>query len=84
MSEGVPVIVGDAVPAFTVTLKVVDAEWPYASAAVQVTIVFPIGNVDPDAGEQDTATAAPYWSVAVGVAYVSVEPAWVAAAAGST
>ena len=67
-----------------VTVKVVDAALPYASAAVQVTAVFPIGNVDPDAGVHVGVSAVPYWSVAVGVVYVSVEPAEVAAAAGST
>jgi hypothetical protein len=50
----------------TVTVKAVDAALPYASVAVQVTVVFPIANVDPDAGAHEGVSAVPYWSVAAG------------------
>jgi hypothetical protein len=39
-----------------------------ASVAVQVTVVTPTGNVDPEAGEQATAASPVHESVAVGVA----------------
>jgi hypothetical protein len=66
MSVGVPVMTGRVVPALTFTVNVVDAALPFASVAVQVTVVVPIGKTEPDAGEQDTATDALYWSFAVG------------------
>ena len=81
MPVGVPTITGAA--SFIVTVNVVDAVFSYGSVAVQVTVVVPIANVEPDVGEQDTGTDAPYSSVAVGAVYVSVEPAEVAAATGS-
>jgi hypothetical protein len=80
MSDEAP-ITGAA--SLTVTVNVVDAVFSYGSVAVQVTVVVPIANVEPDVGEQDTGTDAPYSSVAVGAVYVSVEPAEVAAATGS-
>jgi hypothetical protein len=40
----------------TVTLKLPFAVLPAPSVALQLTVVVPIGNVDPDEGEQLTAT----------------------------
>jgi len=42
---------------------------------VQITVVVPIANVDPDAGVQVTGTFAPYSSVAVGAVQDFVAPA---------
>jgi hypothetical protein len=42
--------------------------------AVQVTVVIPSGNKDPDAGAHVTGTLAPYSSVAVGAVQDSVAP----------
>ena len=42
---------------------------------MQITVVVPIANVDPDAGVQITGTLAPYSSVAVGAVQDSVAPA---------
>ena len=41
---------------------------------MQITVVVPIANVDPDAGVQVTGTLAPYSSVAVGAVQDSVDP----------
>lgn len=63
-----------------VTVKDEVSVLPYTSVAEQSNVVVPIGNVDPDVSPlsgnevQDTGTDAPYSSIAVGVAYVSVEP----------
>ena len=62
MVNGVPV---------TVTVNVHDAELLAASVAVQVTVVVPNENAEPDAGEQ-TTDAWEHASVAVGVAYSTV------------
>ena len=40
----------------TVTVKLHVAVFPDASVAVQLTVVVPIGKVEPDAGEQTTVT----------------------------
>ena len=44
------------------------------SRAVQVTVVAPIANVEPDAGAQLTVGAGSQVSVAVGVTYVTIAP----------
>jgi hypothetical protein len=51
----------------TVTVNVHVAVLPASSVARHVTVVVPIGNVLPEAGEQATATAASQSSVATGV-----------------
>src|SRR5262245_50746894 len=52
----------------TVTVNVcADAELPRASVAVQLTVVVPMANTDPDALEQDGVNAAPKPSAAVAV-----------------
>src|SRR6185437_4663441 len=58
----------------TMTWKVVEAEWPLGSLAEQVTSVDPIGNVEPEAGVQLTATTPATASVAVGFVYVTTVP----------
>src|SRR5438309_2163823 len=65
-----------AVVSRTVTRKVAGCEalWD-ASVAVQVTVVVPSGNVEPDADEHITTGAASTASVAVGCAYVTTAPA---------
>jgi hypothetical protein len=40
----------------TVIVKLPEAAFPAASVAVQLTVVVPIGKVDPEAGVQTTAT----------------------------
>ena len=50
MSEGHAPITGLS---FTVTLKV-QVDEPHVFVAVQVTVVVPVENVEPEAGEQDT------------------------------
>jgi hypothetical protein len=45
-----------AVPSATVTVKVPEVAFPAASVAVQLTVVVPIGKVEPDAGVQIAAT----------------------------
>jgi hypothetical protein len=67
-------ITGGVVSARTVTVKVLVAVFPEWSVAVHVTVVVPIGNVEPDAGEQVTGTAPSMSSVAVGVGYVTTAP----------
>src|SRR5436190_2109441 len=54
--------------------KVELALLPAASCAEQVMVVFPIGNVTPDAGRQRTVTAPSRLSFAVGATYVTVAP----------
>ena len=49
----------------TVTVNEPDAGLPWRSIAVQVTVVAPIGNVDPDAGAHVTGSAPSTLSVAV-------------------
>jgi hypothetical protein len=58
----------------TVTVKVPEAAFPAASVAVQVTVVVPIGNVDPEAGVQTTATGPSIASTAEAV-NVAIAPA---------
>ena len=41
---------------------------------MQITVVVPIANVDPDDGVQVTGTLAPYSSVAVGAVQVTAAP----------
>ena len=48
------VITGGVVSRTTVTVNVQVALFPKASVAVQVTVVVPTGNGDPDAGTQTT------------------------------
>ena len=59
----------------TVTVKLHAEVLPAASAAVQLTVVVPFGNADPDGGLQTTEQAFgwPHWqsSIAVGVVYVT-------------
>jgi hypothetical protein len=50
---------------FTVTVKVQEAVAPAESVAVHVTVVVPIGKVEPEAGEHATVAPAQL-SVAVG------------------
>ena len=59
----------------TVTVKLADALLPAASAAVQLTVVAPVGNVPPDAGAHATASGPSTRSVAVGSVYVTAAPA---------
>ena len=42
---------------------------------MQVTVLVPRGNVEPDAGRQVTGTLPSRLSVAVGIVYVTDEPA---------
>src|SRR5262245_41110044 len=68
MSAGT-VITGGVVSAcgVTVTLNVACELLPRVSEAVQVTVVWPIGNVDPDAGLHVTGRLPSTMSVAVGL-----------------
>ena len=59
----------------TVTVKLADALLPAASAAVQLTVVAPVGNVAPEVGAHETATGPSTRSVAVGSVYVTAAPA---------
>jgi hypothetical protein len=56
------------------TANVVDAELPRVSAAVQVTVVEPNANVDPDGGVQVTGRDPSTMSVAVGLVNVTIAP----------
>ena len=58
-----------------VTLKLTEAEFPWASVATQVTFVVPRGKVFPDGGEHVTGTGPSTSSTAVGDVYVTTEPA---------
>ena len=60
-------------PSFTVTVNVHVEVLPHASVAVEVTVVVPIGNAEPDAGELTIVTAPPQLSVAVGVKFTTAE-----------
>ena len=68
MSAGT-VITGGVVSACSVTVTVNDAEpvFPAASLAVQVTVVVPIANVDPEAGAHVGVIGEVTASVAVAV-----------------
>src|SRR5215475_10390820 len=55
----------------TETVNVHDAVLPDVSVAVQVTVVVPTGNIEPDAGVQLVVTPGQL-SLAVGAAYVAV------------
>lgn len=57
-----------------VTVNVEVAVLPWASVAEQVTVVVPNVNVEPEAGEQLTATEPSTISAAVGAVYVTVVP----------
>ena len=75
-----------AVVSFTVTEKLHCEELPPASVAVQVTVVVPTGNVEPEAGTHATV-AVPQSSLAVGTANVTtaeqaLASAWVTTSAG--
>ena len=50
----------------TITWKAEDPVFPCESVALQVTVVFPIGKVEPDGGAQVTETEPSTLSVAVG------------------
>ena len=65
MSEGHAPITGLS---FTVTLKV-QVDEPQVFVAVQVTVVVPVENVEPEAGEQDTVGVGV--PLAVGAEYVT-------------
>ena len=71
---GVAVGVGVGVAACTVTENVARPVLPAASVAEQVTLVVPIGNLEPEAGLQVTATLPLTASDAVGGVYVTVAP----------
>ena len=62
-------------------MKLADALFPAASAAVQLTVVAPVGNVPPEVGAHETATGPSTTSVAVGSVYVTGAPALEVAAA---
>ena len=62
-------------------MKLADALFPAASAAVQLTVVAPVGNVPPEVGVHETATGPSTRSVAVGSVYVIGAPALDVAAA---
>jgi hypothetical protein len=64
-----------------VTVKLAEALFPAASAALQLTVVVPVGNVPPDAGVHATAIGPSTRSVAVGSVYVTAAPALEVAAA---
>jgi hypothetical protein len=78
MLAGIPESTGARVST-TVTVNEADAVLPCVSVAVHVTVDEPTGNVDPEAGEQLTATAPSTRSLAVGVAYETAAPAGPAA-----
>ena len=59
-------------PLNTLTVKLQDAVLPEASVAVQVTVVVPTGNTDPDGGLHTTVGGGGQLSVAVGGTYVTV------------
>jgi hypothetical protein len=60
-------IVGACV-SFTVTINVHEPLFPLESVAVQVTVVVPFGNVEPEAGEQVGVPTPEQLSVAVAFA----------------
>jgi hypothetical protein len=60
-------MVGDSV-SLTVTVKEQVDWFPIASLTVQVTVVTPFGNVDPDAGLQDGAPTPGQLSLTAGAA----------------
>jgi len=62
-------------------VKLAEALFPAASAAVQFTVVAPVGNVPPEAGAHATASEPSTRSVAVGSVYVTGAPALEVAAA---
>jgi hypothetical protein len=66
------------VPALTVIVNDAVPVLPCESVAVQVTVVVPIGNLDPEinppGAEHETEITLPYWSVAVGDAHDSIMP----------
>src|SRR5262249_23037075 len=59
----------------TVTMNEADPTLPCVSVDVQVTVVGPTGNVDPEGGVHVTGPAASSGSTAVGSAYVTGAPA---------
>ena len=59
----------------TVTSNVADAALPDASVAVQVTVVVPTGNTEPDAGSHATTGPGSTSSTAVGSTHVTTAPA---------
>src|SRR5215207_1311173 len=63
-----------AVVSTTVTVNVVVAVLPAASAAVQLTVVVPMGKTLPEAGVHETETLPPTMSMAVGFWYDTVAP----------
>jgi hypothetical protein len=69
MSAGT--VITGGVWSVTMTWKLVEAEWPPGSLAEQLTVVDPIGNVEPETGAQLTATTPATASVAVGFVYVT-------------
>jgi hypothetical protein len=64
--DGTPLITGGLAALVTVTVNDVELLFPFASVAVQVTVVVPIGNVEPDGGTQLTGSVPSTTSVAVG------------------
>src|SRR5207247_10076879 len=79
-------VITGAVVSATVTVKDAVLPLPRTSVAVHVTVVAPIGNVDPLAGVQETLTAPSTRSVAV-ASKVKTAPgalvAWTVAFAGT-
>ncbi len=63
------------------TLKLAEPVLPWASVAVQVTVVMAIGNTDPDAGAQDTASVSPSTRSAAEALKVTAAPAALVASA---
>jgi hypothetical protein len=72
MSAGTPVIVGAV--SVTVTLNVAVDFRPALFVAEHVTVVVPIGNVDPDGGTHVTVSVPSAKSVAVGFVNVTAAP----------
>jgi len=58
----------------TQTSNVTFAVFPFVSEAVQVTVVFPGANIDPDNGKQLTGRGPSTASIAIGVVYVTTAP----------
>lgn len=64
--NGPGTLITGGVVSCTVTVKLVRAVLPLASVAVHVTVVVPVGKVDPEEGWQLTGTGLPPASVALG------------------
>jgi hypothetical protein len=78
MSDGT--LISGSVVSCTITLNDADALLPAASVAVQVTVVVPIGKVEPDGGVQTGVIAPSTVSLAVAVKFTSAPDGPVASA----